>query len=119
MRCSINTAPLFYRLMNKWVFFFLLFPYILWGQNLVPNGDFESYSSCPNRLGKLNLADFWFKPQGGSSDYFNACDISNHAGVPNNFFGFQQAYSGSAFIAIAGYALWNQREYASVKLISI
>jgi hypothetical protein len=48
--------------------------------NLVPNGDFESYSSCPpNPFGTINYAVPWFQPNypyagaGGSSDFDHFC----------------------------------------------
>ncbi|CAN5315767.1 hypothetical protein BH10BAC1_BH10BAC1_20580 [soil metagenome] len=54
----------------------LLFTCNLFGQNnLVPNGSFENYSSCPTGIfGQINRATPWFQPNypyagsGGSSD---------------------------------------------------
>lgn len=48
--------------------------------NLVPNGSFEVYSTCPTgSLGEINKATPWFQPNypyagaGGSSDFFHFC----------------------------------------------
>ena len=48
--------------------------------NLVPNGSFENYSTCPTvTFGEINKATPWFQPNypyagaGGSSDYVHFC----------------------------------------------
>ena len=43
-----------------------------YGQNLVPNGDFEQFSGCPTNWGQIDSALFWMNPTivgagGGSS----------------------------------------------------
>lgn len=104
--------------MKKWLFPFLFFPCFIWGQNLVPNHTFSQKSSCPSSTGHL-YADNWFSTSYyNSTDYFNACDLTNYVGVPKNFFGYQYAYSDSAYVGIATYALNNYREYIGVKLVS-
>lgn len=90
-------------------------------QNLVPNGDFEQYSSCPNWLSQIDYSSYWFNPTTyGSPDYFNSCAVGTNAGVPNNIFfnGFQYPHSGDAY---AGIFLWHKsdpiaREYLEIKL---
>src|ERR1700704_5421680 len=55
------------------------------GQNLVPNGDFEQYSGCPNFAGQMDSCLFWINPApyppAGSPDYFNQC--ASFVNVPN------------------------------------
>ncbi len=76
------------------------------GQNLVPNGDFEQYSGCPNDDGQIDSALFWMNPTvgggtfGGTPDYFNQCSSSSQADVPQNTMGFQQPRSGNGYSGI-------------------
>ncbi len=91
------------------------------GQNLIPNGDFEQYSGCPDNVAQLDSASFWFNPTYATPDYFNSCSNPSIVGVPNNTgVGYQNAYGGSAY---SGIHLWhmnvpNYREYIEVPLLS-
>jgi len=64
-------------------------------QNHVPNGDFETYTSCPNSLSQTNRCTGWGPYTNGTSDYFNVCGFP---GVPSNTFGFQYAASGNGYV---------------------
>ncbi|CAN5373004.1 hypothetical protein BH11BAC1_BH11BAC1_09380 [soil metagenome] len=78
------------------------------GQNLVPNGDFESYSGCPTNLTQIDSALFWTNPSTvGTPDYFNQCAVGV-TNVPNAIWGYQQAHSG---VAYCGIALWDSLPY--------
>jgi len=97
----------------------LLFTFTICGaQNLVPNGDFEQYSGCPNALIQLDSALFWRSATSATPDYFNACANPSFVGVPSNI-GVQNAYSGDGY---SGIYLWYQlasiREYIEVPLLS-
>lgn len=70
------------------------------GQNLIQNGDFENYYSCPDAISQLSLAENWFDPTLATSDYFNVCDSGNIVSVPTNFMGYQPAQSGNAYAGI-------------------
>lgn len=88
-------------------------------QNLVPNGDFETYSSCPNGPAQTNLATPWYDPTGATSDYFNACANQSMVGVPaQGIYLFQPSRSGEGYAGF--YALQpfgtNYREYLQIKL---
>lgn len=86
------------------------------GQNLVANGDFESFTSCPTASGQLALAPPWYSPNGQTPDYMNACS-SFTPSVPNNFYGNQLAHSGQAYAAaIAYFSQATVREYAGGQL---
>ncbi|MEP7168996.1 MAG: T9SS type A sorting domain-containing protein [Bacteroidota bacterium] len=95
------------------------------GQNLVPNGDFEQYSTCPAAEGQIDLAAPWTNPviwSGGGiqADYDNKCATSTSIDVPNNNFGYQPAHSGDGYSGIFLYSInWaNLREYIQTTLSS-
>lgn len=88
----------------------------------MPNGNFEDTLRCPLGLDDLSATKYWYKPNGGSAEYFNTCSgISSDVGVPQNLFGYQNARSGNAY---AGWAVSfnpfepNYREYLQVQLSS-
>lgn len=86
----------------KPLYLFLLL--LLWcsgavGQNLVRNGSFEEYVSCPNGPGQFwrcNDWDFYF----GSPDFYHQC--GSVMGIPSNVAGFQDAF-GQAYAGFFGY----------------
>lgn len=95
--------------------------YVAGSQNLVPNGDFEQFYSCPNMAGQLTKTKFWFEPSIGSSDYFNACgtgfaNVPYAFGTPN----FQLGRSGVAYTGMLLFheALGLYREYIEIALDS-
>lgn len=65
-------------------------------QNLVVNGDFESFSNCPTGLSQVTRATGWYNANTATTDYYNACVITD-AGVPANAFGNQAARSGLGY----------------------
>lgn len=79
---------------------------LLLSQNLLLNGDFENYSSCPlNGTSpfqapnyEINKCTGWTCPTYGTSDYFNICSSSPVVGVPNNSVGSQLPYSGNGYL---------------------
>jgi gliding motility-associated-like protein len=92
--CISGNKPVFY-------FFILLIPFLgTTQQNLVPNASFEEYWQCPvgNDLndGQFERCKYWWKPTMGTSDYYNSCNTGT-VGVPNNFWGYQNAFHGSAY----------------------
>lgn len=67
-------------------------------QNLVPNGDFEQYTQCPDYVSQIDRAIGWFRPTEGTSDYLNAClGVPFSESVPDNEFGYQAAHSGNGY----------------------
>lgn len=96
---------------------------VVHAQNLVYNGSFEEYSECPisNELdnGQFERAIGWFRPTDGSPDYFNQCN-SGIVNVPNNFWGYQEAFHGDAYVGFIpvmdGFGL--EYEYFRAQLIS-
>ena len=65
------------RFLRSAAFFCILAPSIpVFGQELVPNGSFETYAICPDLDSGYFLqgcAVGWFSPGISSPDYFNAC----------------------------------------------
>lgn len=113
----------------KWLVIFWATAINVFGQNLVPNGSFEIYSSCPNEQAQFQLATPWINPTACSPDYFNACcppifiapDIYIHSvGVPQTGVGYQSAHTGDAYAGIFTFSLnendHNLREYIQVEL---
>jgi gliding motility-associated-like protein len=95
--CISGNKPVFY-------FFILLIPFLgTTQQNLVPNASFEEYWQCPvgNDLndGQFERCKYWWKPTMGTSDYYNSCNTGT-VGVPNNFWGYQNAFHGNAYIGM-------------------
>ncbi|MBZ0099804.1 MAG: hypothetical protein K8F30_12000, partial [Taibaiella sp.] len=80
--------------------------------NLVPNGSFEQYSTCPTGLGSGQFHTHcvgWGRLNMASPDYMHSCG----SGVPNNAFGHQWPAQGQAYCGIVDYAGGNNtfREY--------
>ncbi len=78
----------------------------IYGQNMVPNGDFEYITTCPTTTFQLTNCIGW-ENYIATPDYFNGCG-SGVVSVPTNFMGFQPAASGTAYagfiVATSSYA---------------
>ena len=95
-------------------------------QNLVYNGDFEIFDTCPNTVStpsnmEINHCIGWYSPTAATSDYYNACN-SGFVSVPSNSFGYQPALSGNGYLGLLpiyregnDYGYWF--EYVQTKLI--
>ncbi|WP_276134995.1 T9SS type A sorting domain-containing protein [Polluticoccus soli] len=85
-------------------------------QNIVPNGDFEYYTPCPNTLGQVNNCTGWRQYTGGTSDYYNTCaTTTTYVGIPANLLGFQYAASGNAYTGVITYTYNNLTGPANYK----
>jgi hypothetical protein len=97
-------------------------------QNLIPNGEFELYSTCPTGNSQIYSSLFWMTPTTntgpsvGTPDYYNQCaSYVSAVSVPYNFVvssgGFQFAHSGGAY---SGITLWvptpDYHEYIEIPL---
>ncbi|NNC35601.1 MAG: OmpA family protein, partial [Croceitalea sp.] len=70
------------------------------GQNLVVNGDFESYNTCPLHIVNIDkLLDDISLPTASSGDYYNECNKGEFS-VPLNFKGNQAAIGGSGYTGL-------------------
>ncbi len=62
----------------NWTFFCSLFLALLlpdWavGQELMPNGGFESFDNCPRQDNLLSEATFWYNPNKATPDFYHYC----------------------------------------------
>ncbi len=108
---------MFLRLIFIPVFLLFFVPFSI-AQNLVLNGDFETFSDCPNGLDQFIDANGWF-PYRGTPDYFNSCDTTNYVGTPLNITnGFQYPLSGNGYGGLIGLSYNNDREIMGTELTS-
>lgn len=77
--------------------------------NLVPNGNFEQYNVCPQKITTIpqdfsNSCNGWYSFTKSTPDYYNTCNTQpNTAGVPANGFGSQAALTGNGYIGIVAH----------------
>lgn len=71
------------------------------GQNLVPNPSFELYDTCPDFYSQIDNAVGW-EAYKISPDYFNLCS-SMYVSVPNNGWGYQNAYEGNGYAGFTSF----------------
>jgi OOP family OmpA-OmpF porin len=88
-------------------------------QNLVPNGSFEEYTSCPGNFSTLRdgfYVEHWSSATLGTPDHFHSCS-NGEADVSYNWAGVADAYEGKGY---AGLYLWmdgkSYREYLQCQL---
>jgi hypothetical protein len=75
-------------------------PWRSYAQELVVNGSFETYISCPAGDNQLAQAVGWTKPTDGSSDYHHSCSPIGSNQVPYNIGGYQFPRSGQGYAGI-------------------
>lgn len=90
--------------MNKLfaAFIFLCTSKSIYAQSIVSNGGFESISSCPDRVGGIELAQDWHKKL-ETPDLFSSCASTGYLGVPINYMGKLEAIEGKAYAGIVLY----------------
>ncbi len=73
--------------------------------NMVPNGNFEQYTSLPNYYGQINTTCGWGDANSGTADYFHALATNTSAQVPCNFVGAENdnQINGHAYAGIGLY----------------
>jgi len=97
------------------------------GQNLVPNGSFEQFTTnCNFGLGYNSLQDWTDLDCAASPGLAHACNnsLGNGSGVPQGGLGFQFSHSGDGFILVTtlrmnsqgGFPDGNPQSYANVDL---
>jgi Secretion system C-terminal sorting domain len=87
--------------------------------NLVPNPGFEEYYQIPCDIGPtINFCKYWGNPTGGSPDYFstfaNPEPTICYTSIPQNAFGYQDAYNGEFY---AGIYLYNKQYFEAVEYL--
>ncbi len=89
-------TPLYQRLIGLLFLTSALLP----AQDLVVNGGFESFTSCPATLGEITLAAPW-AISGGTPDLYHRCAPPGlPIAVPDNFIGFQQPRAGDGYAGL-------------------
>lgn len=82
--------------------------FMVFSQNLVPDGAFKNYVNCPIAPGELK-SNYWWNPSRSSPDLFNECSNNitdfitgriGKVGVPNNYMGYCLPYVGSGYVGI-------------------
>jgi hypothetical protein len=91
----------------------LVASYVMQSQtNLVPNGSFETYTTCPNAAGGvMNLPGWVTCSGGGAAEYFNTCSPQGSMSVPLNIEGYQNAADGVAYIGMGVYVMHDSLKY--------
>lgn len=104
------------------IFILLVFLMRSNAQNIVPNANFETYTTCPSSTGSLPSATGWMLVSGhtGSADYLNVCTANATIDVPANAFGNQAPSSGNGYGGFAMYyqSTANFREYIQTRFTS-
>lgn len=94
--------------MNKPVFYIILFLGLafksLAQENLIYNGDFELYDTCPTSVSTVGDYQIehclgWYSPSIATSDYFNSC-ANWPVSIPNNINGKRNPFSGNAYCGV-------------------
>jgi len=96
----------------------LLVSFSLFSQNMVRNGSFEEYFTCPGSYSLAkdgNLAPGWVSANRGTPDLYNACSKGD-AGVPTNWAGHSKAYTGKGYSGIYCFTNTGYREYLQTEL---
>lgn len=113
-------ARIRYTVLTKIVFLFGMVFYFsenAKAQNLVPNGDFEEYSSLPNNISLFHLCNEWLNPNEASPDYYHV-NATGPTQLPNTSNAYVEPYSGNAVAGIILTSPNNYREYIMAPLTS-
>ncbi|WP_306640586.1 hypothetical protein [Sanyastnella coralliicola] len=87
-------------------------------ENLVPNGSFEEFIDCPVSTTELATNCLPWETWQLTPDFFHECGEVN-AGVPDNAWGSQEAFHGSAYACFITYETIDEsREYMATALTS-
>jgi hypothetical protein len=97
----------------------IIFSLNSYSQNLVPNGNFESYDLCPDFWCQISYCTSWNSFR-ATPDYYNTCSTSSDFAPPNCYYGFQYPHSGNAYAGFACYYIYsvNYRELMGANLLS-
>lgn len=87
------------------------------GENIVPNGSFESLDKKPKRLGQIEMATEWVSPTGVRADLFIDGKLED-IGTPYNIYGKESAKDGENYAGIVAYSYGDKmpRSYIMTKL---
>ncbi|MBN8670244.1 MAG: T9SS type A sorting domain-containing protein [Chitinophagales bacterium] len=89
-------------------------------QNLVPNGNFESYNSCPNYISQVYRLTHWRSYTTATPDFYHVCGNSwgSNAGIPSNYAGYQYPHSNNSYAGVLTYVQGsNYKEYIATSIM--
>lgn len=70
---------------NSFQFLFMFFPFLVFSQNLVPNGGFENFRGCPKHMGEFIVKDWFRVVNNCTPDLYSNCSeqiTTVHPGYP-------------------------------------
>lgn len=91
--------------------------------NLVANGDFEQYDTCPDNGNQMHYCTGWSNAGDSTndfstSDYFNTCSSFPPISPPIVAWGYQFPHSGNAYCFVATFREnYLRREYIQTELV--
>ena len=80
-------------------------------QNLVQNGDFESYKKKEKHIIRFKKLDYWYVPNNSTPDLYSNYNKSKDLRIGMNWAGNQIPYSGESFIGLIAIQFNNTYEY--------
>jgi hypothetical protein len=97
---------------------FLLTSIVLYGQNLIPDGNAEDVAECPFSLGNIDIYTSSWQSFRGSPDYWHSCSENPLLGW-NNSLGFQEPRTGEGYLGLFTFRRnpMNSREYFGIMLV--
>lgn len=119
--CAMNLLPIMRELFMGALIFW---SFSSFGQNLIPNGDFDQFVTCPTNHSQIQRASMWDNPSMGTPDFYHRCAGAGPCTtcVPNYLTdGFQEPHAGDGYIAM--FTTWltqtssiDYREYTQAPL---
>jgi hypothetical protein len=65
-------------------------------QNILTNGGFEQYTTCPDNQGEISRATAWQNGSQSTPDYYNSCN-TGFLSTPSNMTGYKTPFDGVAY----------------------
>ncbi len=87
------------------------------GENLVPNGSFESTDGKAKKLSMIESAAGWASPTGAKADLYTPGKVTE-INIPENIYGKENAREGANYAGIVAFSYGNKipRTYLTVRL---
>jgi hypothetical protein len=104
------------------IIFLLFISFGVFSQNIIPNGSFETFTTCPTNINsgfpdQVANAVGWYRAD-YTPDYLSSCVSYTPIGTPTNFFGYQIPASGNSYMGMWCYnsTMPNYREILGAQL---
>lgn len=83
------------------------------------NGSFEEYTDCPIDTSPSSFPAVGWEIGWLTPDYFHTCaELESSVSIPENWFGYQNAYDGDAYSGVFTYLYGGGREYLQGTMVS-